>query len=168
MILFFAALAVGTAAVAFVQTRHAYAFWSLVIAVIVSAVFLLAERMIVTPGEQVRQTLRTVATRVEADDVDGVLQLISPQAESLRKEVRTRMRQFKVHSISIKPNLTVTVSPQRSPTTAEARFNAVATLQAPMGGDAPWTVPRRMVVRFCNEGDSWRITEYESHEPIGK
>jgi hypothetical protein len=168
MILFFAALAVGAAAIAFVQTQHRYAFWSLIVAVVVSALLLLAERMIVTPGEQVRLALRTVAARLEANDINGVLDGISPQAEAMRNEVRTRMRQFKVLSVSIKPNLKVTVGPQRPPRTAEARFNAVATLNVPGGGQSPWTIPRRLVVRFRREGEAWQITEYESYDPIGR
>jgi hypothetical protein len=167
MILFWGTLLVAVAAGVWVQTRDSRAWWGLLLAVGLVVIAVLVERWVVTPGEEVKATLRTIARRLEANDVQGVLPYISPQSEPLRQEVRGYLRRVKVESISIKPNLTVTVGPQRPARSAEARFNAVATLEGPANFGGRFTVPRFMVVRFRREGEGWRVTDYESYDPRG-
>jgi hypothetical protein len=167
-ILFFGTLWVAIAAVVWVQTRHPRALVALVVAVVAVAAALVVERLVVTPREQVAATLRTIARRLEANDAAGVLELVSPQSEDLRREIQTRMRQLTVKQVSIKPNLKVTLGTQRPATSAEARFNAVATLEDPQQLGGTFTVPRFLVVRFRREDDGWRVRDYESFDPRGE
>jgi hypothetical protein len=170
-ILFWGSLWVAVAAATWVQTRHRLAAVALALAILSVLVMLGIERMVVTPAEEVESTLQTIARRLEANDVEGVLQYLSPTAESLRDEVRSYLRRVRVKTISIKSNLRVTTSSSRRPVrSAKARFNAVATLDGPAnwGGDASLTVPRLLVVRFRLEEAGWRVTDYESFDPRGE
>jgi hypothetical protein len=167
LILLFGSLLVAAAAAVFIQSRHRLAAWGLLAALLMVVGAIVTERLVVTPGEQVKAALRAIAGRLEANDADGVLDWIAPQSEPLRQEVRNLLRQVKVRSVSIKQNLTVTAGSQRPVTTAEARFNAVATLDSPGGSGAPITVPRFVVVRFQREAGQWKVRDYESFDPRG-
>ncbi len=168
LILFFGTLLVAVTAVIWVQTRHRRALIGLGVATLMVLGLLGLERWVVTPAEQVKSTLRTIARRLEANDVAGVMEYISPQSEALRHEVQARMRQIKVKKISIKRNLKVTVRSGQGGASAEARFNAVATVDGPRSFGGTFTVPRFVVVRFRREGERWRVKDYESFDPRGE
>jgi hypothetical protein len=167
LILLFGTLLVVAMAVGFMQSQHRLAAWGLLAALLLVVTAFTIERLVVTPGEQVKRALRTLAGCLEANDTEGVMQWISPQSEALQQEVRSHLRRIHVRSISIKNNLTVTTGSERPISFAEARFNAVATLDVPGGASTPLTLPRFLVVRFRREAGQWKIRSYESFDPRG-
>ena len=70
--------------------------------------------------------------------------------------------------ISIKPNLKVNLGRPTPASSAEARFNVVATLEGPRDLGGTFTVPRFVIVRFRREADGWRVKDYESFDPRGE
>jgi hypothetical protein len=170
MILVGGALLAALAAAVWVQTRHRLAAVALAVSIAGALAALAIERFVVTAAEEVELTLEAIADRLEANDTEGVLQYISSESESVRDEVRSYLRRVHVKSVSIKPNLRVTTAPGRPVRSAEARFNAVATVAGPArsAGDAELTVPRLLVVRFRRSDDGWRVTNYEAFDPRGE
>jgi hypothetical protein len=164
IVLFVGAIFVAVAAVFWVQTQQPRALAALAFSVLALAGALAIEYMVVTPAEEVEQVLADVALALEANDPERVASYLASSAEELRQEVRSRLRMVTVRSISIKSNLRVTVVGQSS---AEARFNAVATLAIGGGNGGEQVVPRFLVVRFRREQGAWRIVDYEQFDPRG-
>jgi hypothetical protein len=164
-----ALLAAGSAAI-WVQTRHRLAAWALGLSVLGTIGGLTLERLIVTPAEEVEQALQAIAERLEANDVPGVLEWISPESSAIGDQIRSYLGRVRVRSISIKPNLQVSTSPARPVRSATARFNAVASVEGPRDwtGGAEVTVPRRLLVRFRRGDNRWLVTDYEVFGPRGE
>ena len=49
------------------------------------------ERLVITPGEEVKATLHVVADLLERNDADAVIQYVSKGRPKLREEVRLKM-----------------------------------------------------------------------------
>lgn len=164
-IVFVGALAFAIASAVWLQTRQRGAFWAVLATLALIAVTLLVERLVVTDAEQVRATLRRIADRVEQNDLPAVLQSISSTAPALRAEASQVLDQVVVSSVSIKRNLRVEVVRRGDRTTAEARFNAVATVTDRRGLYGTQVLPRFLVVRFLWENDAWRVIHYQVFDP---
>ena len=76
------------------------------------------------------------------------------------------MKRVQIERISVKRNLKVVVGVGRPPRSAEAQFNAVATITPRQFGE-DMIIPRFVVVRFRFENDRWLIKDYELFDPRG-
>lgn len=135
-----------------------------VLLLVVGAV--LVDYLIVTEEELVADMLHNLATELEANDSAAVLQHISVNSSELRQQARRRLAQVVVHQAIVKRNLKVTVSTDRNPPVAVARFNAVFVLSDRQGMFSEQTVPRYLIVNLRKEDDQWRISRYEDLDPI--
>ncbi len=158
-------LAFALAAAVWLQTRQRHALGAVLVTLGLTGVGLLVERLVVTDAEQVRTTLRWIAERIEQNDLPAVLRAISETAPALRQEATDVLSQVDVEEISIKRNLRVQVVRRANRTTAEARFNAVATASDRQGTFGTQVIPRFLVVRFLWEHDAWKVIDYQVFDP---
>lgn len=165
VILFVGAFLFAAAGAIWVQTRDRRALVAVGGVVVVTALWLLLERLVVTEVEQVKQTIRSIANELENNNVDGVVNYISPENASLREEVRRTLSLVTVQKVSLKRNLTATITRRSAFTSAEARFNAVATIEDRSGLMGTQVVPRFLVVRLRKEDGQWRVRSYEIFDP---
>ena len=166
-VLFFGALWVAVAAVAWTQTRDRRAFLALMFGIALTAAGLIVERLVVTPREEIAGVLHAAAQALESNDTSRVVSYLASSAGDLQSEVRQRMKIVRFQKVSIKRNLEVTLGAARPSSRAEARVNAVATLDGPADFGKAIVVPRFLVVEFVREGDQWRIASYEDFDPRG-
>ena len=165
VILFVGAFLFAATGAIWVQTRDRRALLAVGSVVLLTGLWFLVERLVVTEVEQVEQTIRTIADELENNNVDAVVNYISAGDPSLREEVRRTLSMATVKKVSIKSNLTATVTRRSAFTSAEARFNAVATVEDRSGLVGTHTVPQFLVVRLRKEGDQWRVRSYEMSDP---
>lgn len=119
------------------------------------------ERVVVTPSEEVAQTLHEIASDLEVNNIEGVLRHISTTAPELEHDARGRLRGVTLEQVKIKRNLSVDVTPPSDPTAANARFNCVV-----VGSDKSGMMGKRkgafyFDVKFLKEQGSWRVASYE-------
>ena len=165
VILFVGAFLLAATGAIWVQTRDRRALIALSSVILFTGLWLLAERLVVTDVEQVKQTIRTIAQELENNNVEAVVNYISAENPTLREEVRRTLSLVTVKKVSIKRNLTATVIHRSAFTSAEARFNAVATVEGRRGMLGKRLVPQFLVVRLRKEGDDWRVRSYERSDP---
>lgn len=122
----------------------------------------LVERLVVTEREQIEATLDGVSHELEANDVEGVLSWIDPQAQALRAEVRDKVPQARITEVRLF-DLRINVNHYVTPPTAAAEFTGrirgAYRGQAPASGEG--MVLRRLTVDFRRQGDRWLITGYQ-------
>jgi hypothetical protein len=165
VILFSGALALAIASAVWLQTRRPAALMVLIATLATTAAGLLVERLVVTDAEQVQSLLHRIAKQMERNEVADVVAQISESAAGLRAEVQDVLSRVTVEKVSIKRNLRVKVVHRTGKKSAEARFNAVATVQDRRGMLGTHIVPRYLVVRFRYEADGWKVTDYEAFDP---
>lgn len=163
-------LAIGGLTVAiliggWLKTGRAFLLWGGLATVVVTGTMFVLESVVVTPVEEVENTLKDIAIRIAANDVEAVTGGLASAAEDLRREARQIMKQITVHQVKIKNNLEVDI-PEATPNTATAQFNAVL-----VASDRSGTFSNRrsawfFIVNFVKEGDAWRVTSYERRDPL--
>jgi hypothetical protein len=126
---------------------------------------LVVERLVVTDGEQVRRTLRRIVSQMEQNDRAAVLAEISDSATELREEAESVLSRVEIVKITIKRNLRVEVVRRGGRKSAEARFNAVATVEDRRGVFGRQIIPRFLIVRFRYESQQWKVTSYDAFDP---
>jgi hypothetical protein len=166
-VLFFGALWIAVAAVAWTQTHDRRALLALLAGIALTVTGLVVERLVMTPREEIAAVLQQVAQALEANDSARVLGLLAPSATELQAEVRQRMRLVRFLKVSIKRNLEVQLGAGNPPNQAEARFNVVGTLDGPSDYGKSLVVPRFLIVQFVREGTTWRIASYQDFDPRG-
>jgi hypothetical protein len=141
--------------------------WGALLAVPVGILLvLLADYLIITDEELVTATLHRLARDLEANDAEAVLEHISAASPQLRAEAKTQLGRFVFHSAVVKRNLDVTVSSDRTPPVAEARFNGVADVSDRVGLVTKARVARYFIVNLRKEDGRWRISRYEDLDPM--
>ena len=159
IILFSGAFACAVASAVWLQTRQRGALLALIAMLALTLIGLLVERLVVTDAEQVRGTLQRIASLMEQNDVAAVLQQISAASPALRQEAQTTLSRVTVEKISIKRNLRVQVVHRTDRKSAEAKFNAVATVRDGSGLAGPHVIPR-----FSGRPFSFRAGRLEGDE----
>lgn len=166
-ILAIGAVMMAVAAMAWAHTRQRWAAVSVLGALLLTLGGLALEKFVVTPAEQVADTLDAIARQLERNQPEGLLPFVSASNQELRNEILQRLKMVTVQTVSVKSNLQVTTGRSNPPRTAEARFNAVASLKDRSGYGGDFTVPRFFTVHFVREDDQWRVIRYEMTDPIG-
>ena len=116
------------------------------------------ERYVVTDRELIEDTLFGAAAALEANDVDALLEYLSPSAEPLQSEVRLRMRMLKIEEAAV-ADLRIEFSPLELPPKAIATFLGILKFQA---NDVPYDrYLRRLTVKLVKTGDRWLVESYE-------
>jgi hypothetical protein len=164
-ILFLGVVLVAVLVGGLVQTGRRWLVPAIGGAVLLTAGMLILERLVVTPAEQVAATLREIAAHIERNDVDAVVESISPGRPALRQEARRHMSLVRISDVTIKANLRVEVLGDRNPPLAEARFNAVIRGTDRAGQLGTQIYPRYFIVNFRQEDGRWRVRGYEMKDP---
>ena len=134
------------------------------IVLLIGAVFVV-ERMVVTPTEEVADTLHEIAADLEVNNIEGVVRHIASTSPHLEWDARSRLRGVTLERVKIKRNLEIEVAPESDPRSANARFNCVV-----IGTDNGGTWGKRqsaffLDVNFKKEQGSWRVASYEMKDP---
>lgn len=128
----------------------------------------LLERWYVTDREQVETALDGVCRALMANDVEGVLNYIDPEAGGIRSHVRSILPQAHITDARLY-DLVIHVNGRTSPRTAQADFTGrVKGRFRGEGGGGEGLVLRKFTVNFRQEGEKWLITDYQDHGSIGR
>ena len=158
----------------------AWTFWfmtkkkALLITTIVVAVgtlgIIVIEQLIVTDAEQLRTDLYLVAGAVQANDLDTVLDYISPQAENLVAEAKFEMSQIIFKKLSVKRLSDPEIDLTSNPPTASISFNAIVAVDGSKSkyyGNIPHASgATRATLNYEKDSQGkWKIVSY-NYKPI--
>ncbi|MCA9213115.1 MAG: hypothetical protein KDB27_08625 [Planctomycetales bacterium] len=162
-ILFVGVLIFGICFALWTQKRQRKFAAGMVLAILLMIGGVALERLVETESEKVGATIRQIAKDMEANDVNSVISHISGSSAELKSAATAILSRVKVESISVKRNLTVTVSP--SGTKAVAKFNAVGRVEDKTATFGTQNVPRFMTLEFAKEQGVWRVFDYKDEMP---
>lgn len=121
---------------------------------------LAVERFVVTDRERVEHTLDAAVAAVKANDIQRLLDCLSPSAQNTREEARWLLGRVEVTDAWIR-ELEITVNRLTSPPTAKARFLAVGTGRDRRNEFPYRTFAQKVEVKLRREGDRWLATGYD-------
>ena len=155
-------------AVALVNSRQTKLAWAMLGVMALMMLGLSIERLVITDYEQIESILDATAASLAANDVEGVLAKIDPEAAGMRQQVQATLSHAHVSAAHIR-DLSVRFHRLTSPPTARAEFIGNVKGSFRTGVDAgDGTVIRRITVDFVRRGDRWLMTGYEDlGPPIG-
>ncbi|HEY4231915.1 MAG TPA: hypothetical protein VGM76_00685 [Lacipirellulaceae bacterium] len=147
------------AAVVHFQIRSRASLLAILAVALVSAALLIAERLIVTPREEVALTLDQIAARIEANDLPGLLSFISPAAKGVRADAGSLMPLVTVDRARIIGTPEINVDSAATPPTATANCQGVVDVTVKQNGmKGPYL--DRVQIQFVRSGERWLIESY--------
>jgi hypothetical protein len=147
-------------AIMLLRTGRGRLLWAMVGVAAFVVAGLLVEHFVVTDRKAVTQTLEEARAAVVANDLQRLLNCISPTAPTARRDADWMLHRVEVNQGSIH-QLEITVNRLTSPPSARARLVAVGAGRDRMN-EFPYNgFYRRVVVNLRREGDRWLITDYD-------
>jgi hypothetical protein len=151
------AIALTMALVVYLQTRSNSSLGAMVGIVLIAAALLALESWLETPREAVERTLYELVNNVEANDVEGTLELISPAAMRLRSDVETLMPLVQIELANVVGSPEIEIIESRKP---PAEVKAQVVIQATVRRDGmKGTFGDKFVLGFDRAGDRWLLTD---------
>ena len=147
-------------AVMLLRTGRGYLLWAMIGMAVVVLVGLVVERLVVTEQEAIENTLDAAVDAAAANDLDRLLDCISPTAEHTRADARWMLDRVEVHSAYIH-KLKIRINHLTSPPTAKVRFQAIGQ-GTDRKGEFPYqSYSRAVTVELRLEDGRWLVTGYD-------
>lgn len=154
-----AALIIALLILALVKTGRGVLLYAIAGVILLTALILVAERLVVTDREAISDTLSEAVVALEANDPQALGKLIDPTSPMLREAAR-EMAQVNIQKVTFS-RLDVKVNRHTSPATAEADFMGYVNGRD-RRGELPYeNFTGRFIVRFRRDGDRWLMTGYD-------
>ena len=147
-------------AVMLLRTGRGYLLWAMIGVAALVVVGLLVERLVVTEREAVEQTLYAAVAAAEANDLNRLLDCISPMAEQTRADARWMLGRVEVNSAYVR-NLQIMINHLTNPPTAQARFQAIGQGRDRLAQFPYGSYSRAVTVHLHLEGNRWLVTGYD-------
>jgi hypothetical protein len=165
------AVFVALAVFVYLQLRTKEALIAILVIVLATVMLLVVERLIVTPREEVQQTLNDLAARIAANDLPGVITFIEPEAKAVRADAESLMPLVTVHRASIMGTPEIAVNMATSPPTATVDCQGLVEVTVKQNSiKGPYM--DRVQIHFVREGECWLIDSYtpakDWHHGVGR
>lgn len=132
-----------------------------VAAVVATTLLLLSlERAVVTPTEELEQSVATVLAAIEANDLNGVLARIDPQATHVRHDAETLMPQVKVKetgATAVRVEIDPNVKPAKATTFFRGRIDGMH-----VRNSVRLFYFDQVEIDWHKPGETWLITDYRA------
>lgn len=126
----------------------------------VTALLIFMESVVVTPGEEVEQSLTELMAAIEANDVTAVVAWIDPSTKAIRNEAETLMPQVKVRetgAASVRVEVDESATPMRATSFFRGRIDGV---HARTGARVFYF--DQVEINWQKSGDTWRVIDYRA------
>ena len=146
-------------AIALLRSGQGKMLWAMLGVAGLLVVGLVVERLVVTDREAVENTLDTAVAAVEANDLNRLLECISPSAQKTRADARWALGRVEFRKARI-TDLEITINRLTSPPTAKAKFHAIGTGRDRLGESPYPSFMRPVTVNLRREKGRWLIGDY--------
>jgi ketosteroid isomerase-like protein len=150
--------------IALVRTGRAVLLWAILGAGLLTGGLLIAERAIVTDNERIAGTLDGIARAAEANDLDGILAYVAPDAAAVRRMAADGLRQVTVREAHV-GDLEIKINDKTSPPAALAtfigRFRVTGRRGESLGHD---TFVGRFQAGLVKQNDQWLVVSLDHRD----
>jgi hypothetical protein len=145
------------------QTGRGGVMYAMIVLGIVSVALIVAEIVIVSPTEEIADTLAEIAAALETNKPENVLAYIAPDKRSLRDDATQQLKRVQIREAVITGDLRVAfgASADSQPPTATASFNARIKAKFLKDTSPYEQVIQRFTVNFRKEDDRWLVIGYQ-------
>ncbi len=147
-------------AVLLLRTGQGRFLWAMLGVAALTLAGLLVERLVVTEREEVTDTLDACVAAVEANDLNRLLNYVSPTATQTRADARFVLGRALFETVWIS-NLEITINRLTSPPTAKAKFKAWVTGRDRLGEIPYRSEPIAVTVTLRKEKGHWLVADYD-------
>lgn len=145
--------------------REKRLFQLAVVVGLLTAATVICEQLIVTDREAVEETVFRLATMVQSNDVEGVVNSISKTQDTTRQRARSEMNRYDFDTCRVAGTTHFDSREDGGVKTAEITFTVTVSVR---GYSGPETVygQRRVTLVFEKESDGqWRVINYSHEDP---
>ena len=142
------------------------------IAFLLAIIPIVIDALVETEREQLQRTVREMARQVRANDIEGLLDFIHPDARTTRYRIENEMPQYKFSACSVSGFKSITID-ESNPDQAEVRFSVFVNVNAPTYNYNGPTY-RDVVLRFVRVGqhintgrDLWLVNGFNHYRAGG-
>ena len=149
-----------------IQTGRKSLLYVMIVVILLTVALVVVERVVVTPREQVKDTLFEIARLVAENDIEAASSYAYSGAPQIRQAAIAELSLYQFQSVDIKRNLKIKVEPDRDPPRATADFNVVVTMGTRDGFISERRIPRYVEITMYREADGqWRVADYAHDDP---
>lgn len=151
--------------VVWVKTGHRLMLMLAGIALSVTILLGVIEAVIVTPREEVEQTLDEIARHVQSNDVESVLSYLHSSAQRYRDEAKTEFPRHRFDRVKVTQITNIEIQSEAEPPTAVVEF--IVSVQGDFFNDSMHNMRglRAVTLHLQKEDEQWRITQYDHRPP---
>jgi hypothetical protein len=158
------AVALAMAVFVYFQTRTNGALYGVLGVILLAVVLALTSWLIETPREAVERSLYELAARVEANDVRGALNYLSPTAvPELRNDIETLMPLVRIERARIIGTPEIELQDMPGSMSAVVKCRAII-LAVNKGDGMKGGAEDRLKLHWIRRGDRWLIDSYTSQK----
>ena len=151
------------AAITWIKGGYAAALYSALALFLLTILLVILNLQIQTDREKVEVVMSQVASAVQRNDLQAVLQHVHPSRSPGLNRAKSELPSYKFSEARITGIKKIEVNSDTNPPTAIAEFNVSVSLVA--RGQPFDRIPRFVRCYFLREGDRWLVTDYEHFEP---
>jgi hypothetical protein len=147
--------------VSFIRSGNLKLFWWIGGTAVLGIVLLVAERFIVTDNERITTTLDGIAAAAQANDLNGILVFVAPEAHDVRRLAETSLHQVTITEAGIGGDLEIEIHDETDPPTAQANFTGHFRghpRRDPVGHDV---FIGQFKTALVKQGDQWLVTSVD-------
>jgi hypothetical protein len=154
------AVGLAIAVIVFLAKRSLASILGVVGVIAATVLLLLVESAVITPSEEIEQSLTDLMAAIEANDVAAVVAMIAPTAKAIRTEAETLMPQVKVRetgATSVRVAVDETASPLRATSFFRGRIDGT---HARTGVRVFYF--DQVEIDWQKSGDKWLVIDYRA------
>ena len=132
---------------------------------IASIALVFVERLLVSPTEEIAETLDEIGAALETNQIDSVLAFVAPDQTVLRTDARQQLKRVKIEQALVAGDLRVAFdTPADAPQPlANASFNGRIKANFLKDASPHDQIVQRFKVYFRKENGKWLVTGYETN-----
>ncbi len=144
------------------QTGRGWVMLLMIASGISSIGLIVAEVCIVSPTEEIANTLDEIAATLVSDMPENVLAFIAPEKTVLRADTAQQLKRVRIHEAAVAGDLRVSVeaTPESDQQTASVSFNARIKARFLKDTSPYEQLVQRVKVDFRKEKGKWLVTHY--------
>ncbi|QGJ69441.1 Hypothetical protein PBC10988_11230 [Planctomycetales bacterium 10988] len=164
----FGILLIGILGIVYVQTFQRIYAWGMAGVVLTLCLLVFVEQWVITDKEAIETTIYEMQAALEANDFQGLLNHIDPEAEPIRRQAQLALSSITIERVALR-DIVIAIDRSSEVPTAEAEFVATIRMQPRAPFPNQGFVRLRFLLLFHNEAEQdWKMLDYFYGEPTGQ
>jgi hypothetical protein len=145
------------------RTGRGFLVWIMLGVLALCLTGIIGQRFIITERKRVIQTLDGIEIALEANDLNGVLDYLEPEAAHCRNDARMALNLIVIHSAPYS-NLEININHLTSPPTANVTLSALINFNDRRGESPYNNYPAHFTLIMRKHGERWLVEDYTQED----